>query len=93
MLELLIAKKLGMTGKTLTAETLYVLIRDRKITYDDVRQLEPKKFSDLEYTMRLIFDHDIIKQEAAGSSKSDQTGIKRYFMKFWLQLFKGKLGN
>ena len=28
------------------------------MTYDQIKELEPKKFQDLEYTMKLIFNHD-----------------------------------
>lgn len=42
----------------MNAEYLYSLVRDGKIGYDQIKQVEPKKFEDLEYTMRLIFNHE-----------------------------------
>lgn len=53
-----IAKKLNIKVKNLTAEYLYTLVRDKKVTYDSIKEIEPKKFHDLEYTMKLIFNHD-----------------------------------
>jgi len=37
---------------------LYTLVKERKVTYDQIKEVEPSKFKDLEYTMRLIFNHD-----------------------------------
>jgi hypothetical protein len=34
------------------------MIREGKVTYDKIKEIEPKKFNDLEYTMKLIFNHD-----------------------------------
>lgn len=53
-----IAKRLGIKVKTLTAEYLYTLVRDKKVSYEAIKEIEPKKFGDLEYTMKLIFNHD-----------------------------------
>jgi hypothetical protein len=53
-----LAKRLGLKFKNLTAEQLYSLVRERKVTYDQIKDVEPSKFKDLEYTMRLIFNHD-----------------------------------
>ena len=44
--------------KTLQAEYLFQLVKEKKFTYDDIKALDPKKFTDLEYTMKLIFNHD-----------------------------------
>jgi hypothetical protein len=33
-------------------------VKDRKVTYDDIKKVDPSKFKDLEYTMKLIFNHD-----------------------------------
>ena len=52
------AVRLGIKVKNLTAETLYNLVKEKKIEYESIRALDPKKFSDLEYTMKLIFNHD-----------------------------------
>ena len=53
-----LAKKLGLKVKNLTAESLYSLVRDKKVSYDAIKNVDPKKFQDLEYTMKLIFNHD-----------------------------------
>ncbi len=42
----------------MTAEYLYTLVRDKKVTYEQIQQMDPKRFEDLEYTMKLIFNHD-----------------------------------
>ena len=39
------------------------------MTYNDVIALDPKKFQDLEYTMKLIFDHD---EEEVGEQGRDR---------------------
>lgn len=44
--------------KNLTAEYLYTLVRDKKVSYEKIKEIEPKRFADLEYTMKLIFNHD-----------------------------------
>jgi len=54
----IVAKRLNLKLKNLTAEQLYTLVKDRKVTYDAIKDVEPTKFKDLEYTMRLIFNHD-----------------------------------
>jgi len=33
-------------------------VKERKVMYDQIKEIEPSKFKDLEYTMRLIFNHD-----------------------------------
>ena len=44
--------------KNLTAEYLYTLVKDKKVAYDEIKAIDPKRFGDLEYTMKLIFNHD-----------------------------------
>lgn len=53
-----IAKRLNIKVKNLTAEYLYTLVRDKKVSYDSIKEIDPKRFGDLEYTMKLIFNHD-----------------------------------
>ena len=53
-----IAKKLNLKVKNLTAEYLYNLVKDQKVTYSQIQEIDPKRFQDLEYTMKLIFNHD-----------------------------------
>ncbi len=50
-----IAKKLGIKVKNLTAEYLYTLVRDKKVSYSTLLEIDPKKFKGLEQTMKLIF--------------------------------------
>lgn len=49
---------MNLKVKNFTAEQLYQLVKDHKVTYDQIKEIEPQKFKDLEYTMRLIFNHD-----------------------------------
>ncbi|CDW79741.1 myb-like dna-binding domain containing protein [Stylonychia lemnae] len=51
-------RKLGIKVKNLTAEHLYQLVKEHQLNYDQIKDLEPKRFQDLEYTMKLIFNHD-----------------------------------
>lgn len=44
--------------KNLTAEYLYTLVRDKKVSYEQIKELDPKRFGDLEHTMKLIFNHE-----------------------------------
>lgn len=34
------------------------MIKNGELDYDSLRKMEPKKFQDLEYTMRLIYNHE-----------------------------------
>jgi hypothetical protein len=49
---------LGIKVKNLTAEYLYTLVREKKVSYQQINKLDPKKFGDLEDTMKMIFNHD-----------------------------------
>lgn len=37
---------------------LFPLVKEGKITYQQVKAVDPKKFEDLEHTMRMIFNHE-----------------------------------
>jgi len=52
------AKRLNLKVKNISAEQLYQLVKERKLSYDSVRELDPVRFKDLDYTMNLIFNHD-----------------------------------
>mmetsp|Transcript_61050 Transcript_61050/g.83893 ORF Transcript_61050/g.83893 Transcript_61050/m.83893 type:complete len:122 (-) Transcript_61050:261-626(-) len=52
-----IAKKLQLKVKTLTADILFELVKDKKVTYESIRVIDPERFSDLEPTMRMLYDH------------------------------------
>eukprot|EP00347_Sterkiella_histriomuscorum_P022152 403331496 len=54
-----IARKLGLKMKNLTSEQLYEMVRNQEITYEKLQQMDPKRFQDLEYTMKLIYNHDL----------------------------------
>lgn len=41
------------------SEQLFSLISQGKITYDQIRRLHHSKYSDLEQSMRLLYDHEI----------------------------------
>lgn len=52
------AKKLNLKIKALTADILFPLVKDGKISYPQVKSIDAKKFEDLEHTMRMIFNHE-----------------------------------
>lgn len=41
---LFIAKRLGIKVKNLTAEYLYSLVKDKKVSYEAIKEIEPKRF-------------------------------------------------
>ena len=53
------AKILGMF-KHPTAEELYRMIIAKKISYEEIRKIDPNRFQDLELTMRMLYDHSQI---------------------------------
>ena len=53
-----VAKHLNLKVKTLTADILFPLVKEGKIQYRQIKILDPKKFEDLEHTMRMIFNHE-----------------------------------
>lgn len=48
--------------KCVTADELHKLIMRRKITYEQIRRIEPARFHDLESTMRMLYDHGNMSQ-------------------------------
>ena len=44
-------------NKNPTAEELHRLIMRKKITYEQIRRIDANRFSDLEATMRMLYDH------------------------------------
>lgn len=42
----------------MTADMLFPLVKDGKISYSQVKNIDHKKFEDLEHTMRMIFNHE-----------------------------------
>lgn len=53
-----IAKRLGLKFKNISAEQLYDLVKAKKVSYEQIKDMDPQRFKDLEYTMKLIFNHD-----------------------------------
>ena len=45
------------TAKNPTAEDLHRLIMKEKVTYEEIRRIDPNRFHDLEDTMRMLYDH------------------------------------
>ena len=43
-----------------TAEELYRMIIAKKISYEEIRKIDPNRFQDLELTMRMLYDHSQI---------------------------------
>ena len=50
---------LGMF-KNPTAEELYRMVLAKKVTYEEIRRIDPNRFVDLELTMRMLYDHSSI---------------------------------
>lgn len=61
-----LARVLGMF-KNPTAEELYKMILAKKVTYEEIRRLDEKKFADLEMTMRMLYDHSSVGLDSKGS--------------------------
>jgi hypothetical protein len=53
-----VAKYLNLKVKTLSADILFPLVKEGKILYEQIKNIAPKKFEDLEHTMRMIFNHE-----------------------------------
>jgi hypothetical protein len=53
-----VAKQLSLKVKTITADILFPLVKEGKLTYSQINSIDPKKFEDLEHTMRMIFNHE-----------------------------------
>lgn len=49
--------KLLQVQKNPSAEELHRLIMRKRVTYDQIRKIDPQRFTDLEPTMRMLFDH------------------------------------
>ena len=57
-LSLSVAKLLKVSPpKHVTAEELHSLVMAKKVTYAAIYKIDPVKFSDLESTMRMLYDH------------------------------------
>lgn len=41
----------------MTADILIELVKDKKVTYESIRVVDPERFADLEPTMRMLYDH------------------------------------
>ena len=49
----------AMLGSTeVNGKKINELVKEGKITYAAVKAIDPKKFEDLEHTMRMIFNHE-----------------------------------
>lgn len=52
-------------GKNPSAEELHKLIMRKRVTYEQIRRIDPEKFHDLESTMRMLYDHgNMLKSES-----------------------------
>ena len=49
---------MNLRCKSLTADILFPLVKEGKLKYSAVKNIDPKKFEDLEHTMRMIFNHE-----------------------------------
>ena len=52
--------------KNPTAEELYRMILAKKVSYEEIRRIDPNRFADLELTMRMLYDHSSIGAETKG---------------------------
>lgn len=64
----LAAKLLSMT-KNPSAEELLKLIMRKRVTYEQIRRIDPDKFSDLEQTMKMLYDHGPLQHPENGDSE------------------------
>jgi hypothetical protein len=53
-----VGQVLNLRIKNLTADSLFQLVRDGKVNYRQIQQIDEDKFEDLETTMRMIFNHE-----------------------------------
>lgn len=60
-----------LNRKVCTADELHKLIMRRKLTYDQIRRLDPSRFSDLESTMRMLYDHGNMSAAEEGDTVSE----------------------
>jgi hypothetical protein len=65
---MLAAKLLNMT-KNPSAEELHKLIMRKRVSYEQIRRIDPEKFHDLEQTMKMLYDHGPMHQPESGDSE------------------------
>ena len=46
-----------MVSKNPTADDLHRIIMRKQVTYEQIRKIDPQRFSDLESTMKMLYDH------------------------------------
>ena len=56
-----IAKLLQMSTRNLSTDDLFNLVKKRKVGYEQIRAVDPHRFADLEFTMKMLYDHSDIK--------------------------------
>lgn len=58
-----VCKLLGI-AKNPSAEDLHKQVIQNKVSYEQIRKIDPVRFQDLESTMRMLFDHGSVFQES-----------------------------
>jgi len=46
-----------MMTKNATADDLHRIIMRKRVTYEQIRRIDPNRFHDLEVTMKMLYDH------------------------------------
>ena len=47
----------------MSTDDLFNLVVKRRVTYEQIRQVDPHRFTDLEVTMKMLYDHADMKEE------------------------------
>jgi len=50
-----------MSTRNLSTDDLFNLVKKRKVGYEQIRAVDPHRFADLEFTMKMLYDHSDIK--------------------------------
>ena len=69
----LVLERTLQMNKNPTAEELHKLIMRKKITYEQIRRIDQNRFSDLEATMRMLYDHGNINSTEAANFENQIT--------------------
>jgi hypothetical protein len=52
---------LNINTRNLSTDDLFGLVKKRRVTYEQIRSVDPHRFQDLEFTMKMLYDHADIK--------------------------------
>lgn len=57
-----IARILELSQRNMSTDDLFNLVAKRRVTYEQIRCVDPHRFCDLEFTMKMLYDHSDIKE-------------------------------